>query len=110
MANDGQIVFEVTADGKHAIADIKEITRVIQQETDGVRDWHQSVKAICTVRIGGSSIYDLPCPVNCLDDKSLNGILLRRFETVIVAVHEQHTTRLRRYGHRSIKGIGLTRD
>lgn len=33
MANDGQIVFEVTADGKHAIADIKEITRVIQQET-----------------------------------------------------------------------------
>ena len=33
MANDGQIVFEVTADGKHAIADIKEITRAIQQET-----------------------------------------------------------------------------
>ena len=33
MANDGQIVFEVTADGKHAIADIKEITRVIQNET-----------------------------------------------------------------------------
>ena len=32
LANDGQIVFEVTADGKHAIADIKEITRVIQQE------------------------------------------------------------------------------
>lgn len=33
MANDGQIVFEVTADGKHAIADIKSITRAIQQET-----------------------------------------------------------------------------
>ena len=33
MANDGQIVFEVTADGKHAIADIKEITRAIKQET-----------------------------------------------------------------------------
>lgn len=33
MANDGSIVFEVTADGKHAIADIKEITRAIQQET-----------------------------------------------------------------------------
>ena len=33
MASDGQIVFEVTADGKHAIADIKEITRAIQQET-----------------------------------------------------------------------------
>lgn len=33
MANDGKIVFEVTADGKHAIADIKEITRAIQQET-----------------------------------------------------------------------------
>lgn len=33
MANDGQIVFEVTADGKHAIADIKEITRAIQTET-----------------------------------------------------------------------------
>ena len=32
MANDGQIVFEVTADGKHAIADIKDITRAIQQE------------------------------------------------------------------------------
>ena len=33
MANDGQIVFEVTADGKHAIADIKEITRAIETET-----------------------------------------------------------------------------
>lgn len=33
MANDGQIVFEVTADGKRAIADIKEITRAIQTET-----------------------------------------------------------------------------
>ena len=33
LANDGQITFEVTADGKHAIADIKEITRAIQQET-----------------------------------------------------------------------------
>ena len=33
MANDGQIVFEVTADGKHAIADIKEITKAIQKET-----------------------------------------------------------------------------
>ena len=33
MASDGQIVFEVTADGKHAIADIKEITRAIQQES-----------------------------------------------------------------------------
>ena len=31
--NDGQIVFEVTADGKHAIADIKDITKAIQQET-----------------------------------------------------------------------------
>ena len=33
MANDGQIVFEVTADGKRAIADIKDITRAIQQES-----------------------------------------------------------------------------
>ena len=31
MASDGQIVFEVTADGKHAIADIKDITKAIQQ-------------------------------------------------------------------------------
>ena len=33
LASDGQIVFEVTADGKHAIADIKDITKAIQQET-----------------------------------------------------------------------------
>jgi len=33
VANDGQIVFEVTADGKHALADIKGITKTIQQET-----------------------------------------------------------------------------
>lgn len=32
MASDGQVVFEITADGKHAIADIKDITRTIQQE------------------------------------------------------------------------------
>ena len=33
MASDGQIVFEVTADGTHAIANIKDITKAIQQET-----------------------------------------------------------------------------
>ena len=33
MASDGQIVFEVTADGSHAISDIKSITSTIQQET-----------------------------------------------------------------------------
>jgi hypothetical protein len=33
MANDGQIVFEVTADGRHAIANIKDITSQIQNET-----------------------------------------------------------------------------
>lgn len=41
MANDGQIVFEVTADGKHAIADIKDITRAIQQETN---KWDDAAK------------------------------------------------------------------
>ena len=41
MANDGQIVFEVTADGKHAIADIKEITRAIQTET---KNWDAAAK------------------------------------------------------------------
>ena len=41
MANDGQIVFEVTADGKHAIADIKDITKAIQQETG---KWDKSAK------------------------------------------------------------------
>ena len=30
---DGQIVFEITADGRHARADIQELTRVIRQET-----------------------------------------------------------------------------
>lgn len=33
MASDGQIVFEVTADGRRAISDIRDITRSIQQET-----------------------------------------------------------------------------
>ena len=28
---DGQVVFEITADGKHAIADIKEITKAIEK-------------------------------------------------------------------------------
>ena len=41
MASDGQIVFEVTADGKHAIADIKDITRQIEQET---KKWDKSVE------------------------------------------------------------------
>lgn len=31
--NDGQIIFEVTADGKHAIGDIKALTAEIQKET-----------------------------------------------------------------------------
>lgn len=33
MASDGQIVFEITADGKHAIADIKAVTKAIKEET-----------------------------------------------------------------------------
>lgn len=41
MANDGQIVFEVTADGKHAIADIKSITSAIQKET---KKWDDSAE------------------------------------------------------------------
>ena len=41
MANDGQIVFEVTADGKHAIADIKDITRAIQNET---KNWDKAAE------------------------------------------------------------------
>ena len=41
MANDGQIVFEVTADGKRAVADIKSITKNIEQETN---KWDKSVK------------------------------------------------------------------
>ena len=41
MANDGQIVFEVTADGRHAIADIKEITRAIEKET---KNWDKAAE------------------------------------------------------------------
>lgn len=41
MANDGQIVFEVTADGKHAIADIKDITAAIQKET---KNWDKAAE------------------------------------------------------------------
>lgn len=41
MANDGQIVFEVTADGKHAIASVRDITKAIQQETG---KWDKSTK------------------------------------------------------------------
>lgn len=50
MANDGQIVFEVTADGKHAIADIKEITKLIQKETG---KWDDAAKQ-STDNIGNS--------------------------------------------------------
>ena len=41
MANDGQIVFEVTADGRKAIADIKDITNDIEKES---KKWDKSVK------------------------------------------------------------------
>ena len=41
MANDGQIVFEVTADGRHAIADIQELSRAIRQET---RQWDDAAE------------------------------------------------------------------
>ena len=43
MANDGQIVFEVTADGKHAIADIKAITAAIQKES---KQWDSAAQLI----------------------------------------------------------------
>ena len=33
MANDGQIVFEVRAEGSHAVSDIKGITNTIEKET-----------------------------------------------------------------------------
>lgn len=50
MASDGQIVFEVTADGKHAIADIKDITKAIQQESG---KWDDAAKQ-STDNIGNS--------------------------------------------------------
>lgn len=33
MAADGQVVFEITADGKHAIASVKDVTKAIQAES-----------------------------------------------------------------------------
>ena len=50
MANDGQIVFEVTADGKHAIANIKDITKQIEQES---KKWDKSVEE-STDKMGSS--------------------------------------------------------
>ena len=41
MASDGQIVFEVTADGTHAIADVRDITSAIQRET---RNWDNAAR------------------------------------------------------------------
>lgn len=41
MANDGQIVFEVTADGRRAISDIHDITNTIQKET---KQWDDAAK------------------------------------------------------------------
>ncbi|MBP5686886.1 MAG: hypothetical protein J6W87_03790, partial [Clostridia bacterium] len=41
MNSDGQIVFEVTADGRHAIADIKEITRAVHTEAG---KWDKAAK------------------------------------------------------------------
>lgn len=38
--SDGQVVFEITADGKHAIASIKDVTEAIQRES---KKWDQSV-------------------------------------------------------------------
>lgn len=48
--SDGQIVFEVTADGKKAIADIKDITRAIEKET---KNWDEAAKK-STSNIGES--------------------------------------------------------
>ena len=41
MASDGQILFEVVVDGKRATADIKDITRMIQQESG---KWEDAAK------------------------------------------------------------------
>lgn len=42
MASDGQIVFEVTADGKNAKANIKDITNTIEKET---KKWDNAVES-----------------------------------------------------------------
>lgn len=41
MASDGQVVFEITADGKHVTASIKEITKAIESEG---KKWDQAAK------------------------------------------------------------------
>ena len=41
MAADGQIVFEVTADGSHIVTDIKNLSRLIDKET---MEWDKSTK------------------------------------------------------------------
>lgn len=41
MASDGQVVFEITADGKHVTASIKDITKAIESEG---KKWDQAAK------------------------------------------------------------------
>lgn len=47
---DGQVVFEITADGKHAIASVKDVTAAIEQES---KKWDKSAKQ-STDNVGGS--------------------------------------------------------
>lgn len=39
--SDGQVIFEITADGKHAIASVKDVTKAIESES---RKWDKSAK------------------------------------------------------------------
>ena len=50
MANDGQIVFEITADGKHVVTEIKNLSRLIDKET---KEWDKSAQE-STDNIGNS--------------------------------------------------------
>ena len=45
---DGQIVFEITADGKHVKADIKEVTKAIQAEG---KNWDKAAGQACPAAV-----------------------------------------------------------
>ena len=117
MANDGQIVFEVTADGRRAVADIQNITREIQQQT---RNWDSAVnnstqdmtramnKAFDVNRIKNWGVQIAKAVFNFGKDALEAASALTEVQNVVDTTFGNSSSEIDRWSKNAIKQFGLT--
>ena len=114
---DGQIVFEVTADGKRAIADIKDITRAIEQETkkwdtaaeQSTEDMGNSFNSMLKKIVGGFSVAKIGQMLLQFGKDALQAASdLQEVQNVVDTTFGDNSSQIDRWAKNAIQQFGLT--